>query len=151
MEAVRDVALLALIYRECYLTRRTSLDAINDDLDACPGEVSWLTMIAADKLTPYDWELVAQLEGPSDFMRLARRVDPLRAEALLHAVPPSGRCSQRPWAEPYAARWGRVRSRMRQFEGEGVTATRDTLESVAAAAWMAATGDTFEQYADRWT
>lgn len=151
MHEVREVALLALIYRECYLNRRDSPDAIGDDLDTCPGEVSWLTMIALHRLTESDWTLLAALEEPSDFLPLARRLDPLRAEALMHAVPPKGRCSQRAWADPYRERWGHVRSRMRQFEGEGLTSTRDTLDSLAAAAWMAATGDSFEQYADRWT
>jgi hypothetical protein len=68
----------------------------------------------------------------------------------MHAVPPNGRCSARAWAEPYRARWGQVRARMRQYEGEGYTATRDDLDSLAAAAWMAATGDSFEQYAKQW-
>lgn len=150
MTEPRDVALLALIYREQYLARRTGLDSVADDLDTCPGEVSWLTMIAVHRLTEYDWELLSELRGSSDFLRLARGVDPLRAEALMHAAPPNGCCSQRPWAEPYRERWGAVRARMRLFEQEGITATRDDLDSVAAAAWMAATGDTFEQYADAW-
>jgi hypothetical protein len=37
----------------------------------------------------------------------------------MHAVPPSGRCSRKAWAEPYRARWGQVRSRVRLFEQEG--------------------------------
>jgi hypothetical protein len=39
---------------------------------------------------------------------------------------------------------------MRLFEQEGYTATRDHLDSLAAHAWMAATGDTFDQYLDHW-
>ena len=150
MHEVREVALLALLYRENYLARRTGLDSIADDQEVCPGELSWLTMIGADTLTEYDWAIIGDLDGPSDFLRLARTVDPLRAEALLHAVPPNGRCSHKPWAEHYRSRWGYVRSRIRLFEQEGYTATRDVLESLAARTWMAATGDTFEQYAEQW-
>jgi hypothetical protein len=150
MIELRDVALLALIYREQYLARRSGLDSIADDLDTCPGEVSWLTMLAVDRLTSYDWSLVGAIAGPEDFLPLACRADPPRAEALMHAVPPNGRCSQRPWAEPYRVRWGDVRSRMRVFEQEGYSASRDDLDSLAAQAWMTATGDTFEQFADAW-
>jgi hypothetical protein len=150
MHEVREVALLALLYRENYLARRTGLDSITEDAEVCPGELSWLSMIGAEALTEYDWAIIRGLDGPSDFLRLARIVDPLRAEALMHAVPPNGRCSRRPWAEPCRERWGYVRSRIRLFEQEGYTATRDDLESLAAQAWMAATGDTFEQYADAW-
>jgi hypothetical protein len=150
MTELREVALLALLYRENYIARRTGLDSIGQDQEVCPGELSWLTMIGADALTEYDWAIINDLDQPSDFSRLARIVDPLRAEALLHAVPPNGRCSRKPWAEPYRARWGQVRSRMRLFEQEGYTATRDDLDSLAARAWMAATGDTFEQYANAW-
>jgi hypothetical protein len=39
---------------------------------------------------------------------------------------------------------------MRQFEQEGITTTRDDLDAIAADAWMRATGDTHEQYLDRW-
>ena len=147
---VRDVALLALIYREAYRNRWEDLDSIATDQDVCPGELSWLSMIAADRLTTSDWAIVRDLDEPSDFLRLARIVDPLRAEALMHAVPPNGRCSRKRWAEPIRERWGRVRSRMRQFEQEGITTIRDDLDAVAADAWMRATGDTFEQYADAW-
>lgn len=150
MHQLRDVALLALLYREAYLNRWDSLDSIATDQDVCPGELSWLSILAADRLTGPDWAILATLNEPGDFLRLARLLDPLRAEALMHAVPPNGRCSRKAWAEPYAARWGQVRARMRLLEGEGYTAKRDDLESLAATAWMATTGDTFEQYADRW-
>jgi hypothetical protein len=150
MTELREVALLALLYREQYLNLRTSLDSIAEDQDVCPGELSWLSMIGADTLTEYDWAILRDLDQPSDFLRIARIADPLRAEALLHAVPPNGRCSRKPWAEPYRIRWGQVCSRMRLFEEEGYTVTRDDLDSLAAHAWMAATGDTFEQYAEAW-
>lgn len=148
---VRDVALLALIYREQYLARRTGLDSVGRDLETCPGEVSWLTMIGVDRLTPYDWALLRELNEPSDFLALARRTDPLRAEALLHAVPPNGCCSKRPWAQSFRARWGHVQARMRQFEHEGYSATRDDLESVAAWAWQTVTGGSIEEYAEAWS
>jgi hypothetical protein len=149
MEEARNVALLALIYREQYLERRQGLDSIADDLESCPGEVSWLTMIAVDRLTPGDWALLRKLDEPSDFLRLARRVDPLRAEALLHAVPPNGRCSLKLWAAPYLARWGQVQELMLQLQQEGYTVKRDDLESRAVGAWMGATGDTPQQYVEK--
>lgn len=150
---VRDVALLALIYREAYRNRWEDLDSIATDQDVCPGELSWLSMIAADRLTEKDWQIIASLDEARDFTRQAQRVrrsDMLRAEALLHAGPPSGWYPTGSWAEAIRARWGRVRSRMRQFEQEGITTIRDDLDAVAADAWMRATGDTFEQYADAW-
>jgi hypothetical protein len=150
MHEVREVALLALLYRENYLAGRTELDSIATDQEVCPGELSWLTMIGSYTLTPSDWAILGDLDERSDFLRLARIVDPLRAEALMHAAPPNGRCSRKPWADPYRARWGPVRARMRLFEQEGYTATRDELDSLAAHAWIAATGDTFAQYADAW-
>jgi len=147
MHDLRDSALLALIYRHAYCNRWESIDSITADQEVCPGELSWLSMLAA-RLPARDWEILSAVNEPPDFARLAQRLDALRAEALLHAAPPDGTYPTGWWGEPYRARWGQVRSRMRLFEQEGYTATRDDLESLAARAWMAATGDTFERYAD---
>jgi hypothetical protein len=151
MEPVRDVALLALIYRENFCMRREDLDSVADDLDACPDEVSWLTMLGVHVLTPADWKLLRALETDSDFLRFARRADPLRAEALMHACPPNGRCSAKAWAKPYRGRrWDEVEVAMSVLQEQGVTTTRDDAESLAASAWQAATGDTYEEYLDDW-
>ena len=149
MEPLRNVALLALLYRQAYLNRWESIDSIATDQDVCPGELSWLSMLAA-KLPARDWQILATLAGPTGFESTARRLDPLRAEALLHAAPPKGVYPTGRWGESYRARWGEVCSRMRLFEGQGYTATSDDLEAIAAQAWMAATGDTLAQYANAW-
>lgn len=150
MHAVRNVALLALLYREAHRARWEGIDDIATDQDICPGDLSWLAMLAAE-LPARDWAVIRTLDDADDFEPVARCLDPLRAEAVLHAAPPHGRYPRGRWGEPYRARWGRVRARMRLFEQEGYTARGDDLDAIAARAWMAATGDTFDEYAERWT
>lgn len=151
MEPARNVALLALIYRENYCAHRTSLDAIGDDQDTCPGEISWLTMLAVG-LPQLDWAILTELEQSGRFGRVAQGLEPLRAEAVLHAKPPDGHRTRMPWAAGYTApkRWLLVREHMRRHELRGLTTTRDDLELVASRAWGAATGDTLGQYLDQW-
>ena len=105
-EAVR-VALLALTYRECWRQGYRSYTEILDDFAEVPDELSLATVIGANMLAPFDWEMLNELSfrnGQSDegdFLPLARAIapsDPLRAEALLHACPPNGRKSTRAWA-----------------------------------------------------
>jgi hypothetical protein len=152
MEPVRDVALLALLYREAYRNRWESIDSIATDQDVCPGELSWLSMLVAHTFTSHDWSVVRELNERADFVRRARQADPLRAEALLHAAPPDGHHCRKRWATAYAdsERWDRVRVFMGVFEREGLTATRDDLEALAAQTWQTATGDSFSQYLNRW-
>jgi hypothetical protein len=110
-------------------------------------------MVAAERLTEKDWRIIANLHEGRDFTRqaqAARRWDMFRAESLLHASPPSGWYPTGNWAESIRERWWRVRSRMRQFEQEGITTSRDDLDAIAIHAWMRATGDTLERYLDRW-
>ena len=152
MEPVCDVALLALIYRECYLARHVDPESIIEDSENCPGEISLVRLIAGHRLTPADWELLRALEGHSDFLALACRADPLRAEALMHACPPNGRCSAKAWAKPYRGRrWDEVEVVMSVLQREGLSATHDDVESLAASAWQTATGDSYEDYLDAWT
>jgi hypothetical protein len=146
---VREVALLALLYRECYRNRWTSIDGIQTDQEICPGELSWLSMLAA-LLPQADWQVIATLVETDRFEAVARCLDPIRAEAVLHAALPRGVHPSGSWGEPYRERWGEVRSRMRLFVEEGYTTNSDGLDGIASAAWHAATGDTFEQYLDRW-
>jgi hypothetical protein len=138
MRPLREVALLALIYRHCYRNRWDSIDDIATDQEIAPGELGWLSMFAAC-LPEQDWQLLAALDDPETFEPLARQLDPLRAEAVLHAALPNGVYPAGRWSAPYRERWGEIRSRMRLFEQQGYTAS-----------WRAATGDTFEQYADAW-
>jgi hypothetical protein len=151
MESLEDVALLALIYRECFLARHVDPESIIEDSETCPGEISLVRLIAGHRLTPADWELLRALEAPSDFLALARRADPLRAEALMHACPPNGRCSAKAWAKPYRGRrWDEVEVVMGVLQREGLSATHDDIESLAANAWQGVTGGTYEDYLDAW-
>ena len=148
MRAIRDVALLALLYRHAYTNRWECIDDIATDQEIAPGELGWLSMMVA-LLPDYDWQVIAKLEEPADtFERVARRLDPLRAEAVLHALPPNGAYPTRAWGEPFRERWGQVRQRMRQFHCEGYTAPSDDLHLVASDAYRRATGGTFSDYLD---
>jgi hypothetical protein len=153
MRSPRDVALLALLFREAHRNRWESIDSIAADQDVCPGELSWFSMLAAHQFTAWDWSIIRRLSEPADFVRIAKQsTDPLRAEALLHAAGPNGRRSRREWAAEYVEeqRWNRVRVFMSAFEQEGITATRDDLDALASLAWQTATGEMYERYADCW-
>lgn len=153
MRHERDVALLALLYRHAWQNRWESIDDIISEQENAAGELSWFSMLVAHQFTSHDWELMRALDEPSDFTVLARgEPDPLRAEALLHAAPPSGRRIKRKWAATFVtpSRWDRVVVFMDVFEREGLTATRDDIEAVAAGAVRAATGATLDGYLDEW-
>jgi hypothetical protein len=63
-------------------------------------------------------------------------VDPLRAEALLHAFPPADGLPEADWAWPYRRRWDDVETAMRWLETEGLTASSIDVDAVAATAYL---------------
>jgi hypothetical protein len=155
MDSERRVALLSLLYRTCHVNRHSNAQSIEDDFGSCPGEVSLATLEASRSFTWKDWRIVALLDQPEHVLAAARTLatdgDPARAEALMHALPPHGRYSWKPWAEQYSGkRWRAVECAMRELEAEGITASRDDVESVAVYAYRALTGGTHEDYMDEY-
>lgn len=156
MRHERDVALLTLLIRHAWQNRWEDLDSIIVDQGIAPGELSWFSMLAAHQLTEDAWRVIRVLNEPADFTRWARELsatDPLRAEALLHAVEQrNARWAFTKWAAPYTApeRWRRVQQFMKMFEEEGIGATRDDIEAIASWAWRAVTGEPLDRYADSW-
>ena len=151
MFEAEEVALRALIYRECYLQHRTSLLSILDDSECAPGTLSFLTLLAAEKLTDYDWALLTELvENDGKFLRLARAMTDARyAEVLLHAKPPNGVQSKQWWAQPFRGdRWDEIEILMAVLERSGTTTTHEDLESSFSQAWRQLTGGDIDDYLD---
>jgi hypothetical protein len=145
------VALYALAYREAYKHHCWAGEHLIELYDCAPGDVSLATLLGSQLLNRQDSELLCQLDEADDFMRLARKIvrrDPFRAEVLLHACPPHGRRSRRPWAAALVARWDDVRRARLALRDEGLTATRDDVEELAVAAYSALTGKTHSDYLD---
>jgi hypothetical protein len=145
------VALYALVYREAYKNRCWSSEGLLELVEIAPGDVSLATLLGSQYLSKDDWNVLHQLDEPSDFMRVARQIvrdDPFRAEVLLHACPPRGRRSERPWAAALVKRWDAVVDARWALWDEGLTATRDDVEELAVAAYSALTGKAHEEYLD---
>lgn len=147
------VAALALVYRACHLNQHSGPDSVLVDIECCPGEIS-LATLAGSQLDEVDWRLIAVLETPKRLLAVARVVaqhDQLRAEALMHALPPGGRRSRRQWAAAFAGRrWRQVERAMRALRADGVTLSRDDVEGLALAAYTAGTGKTHNNYMDEY-
>ena len=155
MEPEQQVALLSLQYRACHLNRHSGPDGVLEDIECCPGEVSLATLAASDSFTWQDWRIVAILDQPEHLLQAAQALaadgDAIRAEALLHALPPCGLLSCERWASPFrGGRWRKVERAMRAISAEGITASRDDIESVAVSAYRALTGNTHEDYMDEY-
>jgi hypothetical protein len=153
MNEITRVALFALVYREAHKTRAQSSENLLEDVDVCSGEVSLATLLGSCYLTEEDWVLLNQLQGPDDFLPLARRIvheDPFRAEVLLHACPPHGRRSNSGWAASLVARWDAVAAARVALRDEGLTATRDDLDELAVGAYKTVTGKTHADYLDEY-
>lgn len=111
MKPYANIAVLALVYRElaqpAESTRDISVlgkmgfDALLG-FDAADSEFEWMLSEAAER--PY--KLLPLIEELSE-------VEPLRAEALLHAFPPSDGLPNEPSAWPYRGRWIEVVAAMR--------------------------------------
>ena len=147
----KGVALLALIYREQWQEGRTSLDDILADQQSCPGELSFLTLLAAERLNVTDWACLSALKrNGGDFLRLARE-HPLRpmAEVLLHAKPPNGVQSKKLWAAEFRGeRWDEVQLLMAALERSGTTTKHDDVEQTFSQAWREITGSDIDDYLD---
>lgn len=151
MNAVEQVALLALVLREVSNARHTGPEGLLEDFEACRGEVNLATLISAELLTETDWFVVQAMDTGANLNPLAEDLDAVRAEALLHAWPSEAPPPEGEWTLPYGAdRWAAVEEAMQQFRGEGLTASRDRVEQIAVAAYRAATGVSYEEYLDEY-
>lgn len=150
MNETTRVALYALVYREAYKNRCWSSEGLLELVEIAPGDVSLATLLGSQYLSKDDWNVLHQLDEPSDFMRVARHIvrdDPFRAEVLLHACPPRGRRSERPWAAALVARWDAVVDARWALRDDGLTATRNDVEELATSAYVALGGDLDEHEA----
>lgn len=147
MDRVEDVALLALLYREHYRARHTCPDDLFVDFECCRGEVSLATLVGSHVLQPLDWFVIRSMHRPESLSDLAARLDPLRAEALLHVWPAEAPPPEGEWTLPFGAdRWNAVVQAMEGFRAEGLTASRDDVELVASSVYGAVTGRTYDDY-----
>lgn len=101
--------------------------------------MSLLGRMGADALAKSEYEalLAEAMEQPDKLLPLVADlsdVDPLRAEALLHAFPPGDGLPEAGWARPYRCRWTDVEAAMQWLASEGVTASSNEIDAVAAAA-----------------
>jgi hypothetical protein len=155
MYAPARVAALAVLYRACQLNHHRGPESVLEDLSSCSGEVSLATLEASRAFKRVDWEIVAVLDRPEHVLATARALlqqdDPLRAEAMMHALPPHGRRSRKQWAASFVGRrWHKVERAMRELEAEGVAASRDDVESVAVNVYRTLTGKSYEDYMDEY-
>lgn len=126
---VENVATLALVYRE-----------LAQPFGDSTREMSLLGKMGADALagSEHEWLLAEAMEQPDKLLPLVAElspVDPLRAEALLHAFPPGDGLAEAGWAWPYRRRWDEIEAAMRWLEGEGLTTPREAVDAVAATAF----------------
>src|SRR5215210_3499174 len=103
MAAAMTVALFALAYAELAKHPEPGPIANLEDLEVCPGELSWLGIASTAQATEADWAVVDVLAQHPDAVVPVAEVlsvlDPARAEALLHAAktPPP----EEDWALPF--------------------------------------------------
>ncbi len=151
MNGVDRVALLALIYREHHNAHHYGPESLFEDFECCPGEVNLATIVGSELLDELDWLLIRAMEKGRDLNPTAAELDPVRAEALLHAWPSEGSPPDGAWTLPYGAdRWTAVEAKMQRLRDEGVTASRDDVELVAVAVYKAVTGKNHAAYLDEY-
>jgi hypothetical protein len=127
---VENVAVLALVYRE-----------LAQPFGNSAREMSLLAKMGADGLadSAYEWLLAEAMEQPDKLLPLIAdlsAVDPLRAEAMLHAFPPDDGLPEEDWACAFRRRWDDVETAMRWLESEGLTTPSDQVNAVAATAYV---------------
>lgn len=136
---VHKVALLALAYRE--LARPYEGGSVDD--------MSLLVKMAAEALdSDYELQLAEIMEHPDRRLPLIIdlfEVDPLRAEALVHAFPPADG-----WPLTDPVRWNAVEETMVWLESEGLTTKPSTVNEIALAAYVQATGRSLRKVTDEW-
>jgi hypothetical protein len=153
MNEIVRVALYALVYREVYKACHTCTEDVLDDIEVCPSEVSLALLIGSQYLDDDDWRVLNQLQEASDFLQVARQIarnDPFRAEVLMHACPPKGRRSERPWAAELVERWDAVAKARWALRDEGLTMTRGDVEAFAVSAYEALSGKSHAEYLDEY-
>lgn len=147
MEQVEEVALRALLYREHHRARHTCAEDLFTDFECCRGEVSMATLVGSHVLGSIDWLVIRSMYARSDLGAVAATLDAPRAEALLHAWPDDAPPPEGQWTLPFGAdRWSAVEEAMQRLRAQGLTASRDDVELVAAAVYEAATGKTHDEY-----
>jgi hypothetical protein len=133
------VALLALAYRE--LAQPYEGGSLSD--------MSLLVKMGADALdSEYELQLAQVMEHADRRLPLIAdlsEVDPVRAEALLHAFAPTDGWSVADWT-----RWNAVEEAMEWFESMGLTANPSTATEVALAAYAMATGESLQAVKAQW-
>jgi hypothetical protein len=144
-----EVALRALMYRQCYAAGHTSLDDILEDSENAPGSLSFLTLVAAEQMGPADWAALSGVRRHG-FLRVAREhPDPHYAEVLLHAKPPNGVKSKKAWAQAFVGdRWDHIEILMLTLERSGTTTTHDDIGLTFSRAWRQLTGGDLDDYLD---
>jgi hypothetical protein len=147
MVPAEKVALLALVYAQLYMARHSDPDNLLEDFEVCRGEVTLAAMIGSQAAEPFDWFLIRAMDDPAALRATARdvaEVDPLRAEALLHAWPPEADGPNDAWALRYGGeRWTQVEQVMEQLRADGLTTSREDVNAIACRAYAEAVGVPF--------
>jgi hypothetical protein len=149
---VQTVGLLALVYRELYKARYEGPSNLIEDFETCPGETSLLLAIGSAALPEFDWTIVGALDHPETLPALVEELyefDPRRAEALLHAWPSEAILSRVVPFE-FLSRWEAVEETMAELCDLGIATPRDDVIDLAASAYCAATGATYDKAIDRY-
>jgi hypothetical protein len=152
MNRPEDVAALALAYRTCHAKSFFSAASVDDDLATAAGEHSLVVLEASRVFKKVDWRATWMLSQPPYAVRLARlllaRGEGLRAEAILHAIPPNGRRTRKAWAaeSTQRQRWDAVRDEMDRLEARGVTASVNDVDDTFRDAYMQLTGKSEDDY-----
>lgn len=119
---VEKVALLALAYRELFAPAT-----------GYPDDLSLIAKMVAETLDD-DLELllVEAADDPARLRRIAADlapVEPIRAEALLHAFPADE--SERAWTRAARRRWREVEQTMEVFASLGLASSRSEVDAIA--------------------
>lgn len=137
MDGIEKVAVLALTYRTMHRERYEGAVSLFEDMEGYPDGISLLGMIGSHALAEADWDIVAYIDrapSPGPLACELAAVEPVRAEAILHAWPhdPREEFAGAEWAQPYIERWELVEAMMTGLEP--LTWNRERTEEAAQAA-----------------
>jgi hypothetical protein len=153
-DEVARVALLALTYRELaknysVVGPRVDGSEIVYDLDSGREDVSLLTLLGSNAMGELDWIVVRAFDRPDVLASLTAdlvEVEPVRAEAILHAIAEVGDRNAGPVptgrALAAAERWEEVEEAMDALRDLGIAGTRDEVFEMYVGAMQEATGRT---------
>jgi hypothetical protein len=142
--ATAPVVASGRLYNDCY----SCAASLTDDFEAYPDGVSLGGMIAAQRFSELDRELVAAMEHPECLVALGQPlavVDPVRFEALAHAWPTDARAelAGKAWAADALARWDEVEREPRSPRQLFLVATHEELDDLARCAYTEMTGSPY--------